>query len=144
MKVKSESEVAQSRPTLSDPMDCSLPGSSVHGIFQARVLELDAIAFSIFSTPICGKAQLLNRYIINMGSPRDSEGKESFCNAGDLGLIPRLGRPHPPPTQKRKWQPTPVFLPGKSHGQRSLAGYSAWGHKELATTERLTHTLSYF
>ena len=46
MKVKSESEVAQSCPTLSDPMDCSLPGSSVHGIFQARVLEWDAIAFS--------------------------------------------------------------------------------------------------
>ena len=46
MKVKSESEVAQSCPTLSDPMDCSLPGSSTHGIFQARVLEWDAIAFS--------------------------------------------------------------------------------------------------
>ena len=46
MKVKSESEVAQSCPTLSDPMDCSLPGSSFHGIFQARVLEWVAIAFS--------------------------------------------------------------------------------------------------
>ena len=46
MKVKSESEVAQSCPTLSDPMDCSPPGSSVHGIFQARVLESGAIAFS--------------------------------------------------------------------------------------------------
>ena len=46
MKVKSESEDAQSYPTLSDPMDCSLPGSSVHGIFQARVLEWVAIAFS--------------------------------------------------------------------------------------------------
>ena len=46
MKVKSESEVAQSCPTFSDPMDCSLPGSSVHGIFQARVLEWVAIAFS--------------------------------------------------------------------------------------------------
>ena len=45
-KVKSKSEVAQSCPTLSDPMDCSLPGSSVHGIFQARVLEWGAIAFS--------------------------------------------------------------------------------------------------
>ena len=44
MKVKSESEVAQSFPTLSDPMDCSLPGSSIHGIFQARVLEWGAIA----------------------------------------------------------------------------------------------------
>ena len=47
MKVKSESKVAQSCPTPSDPMDCSLPGSSVHGIFQARVLEWGAIAFSL-------------------------------------------------------------------------------------------------
>ena len=46
MKVKSESEVTQSCPTLSNPMDYSLPGSSVHGIFQARVLEQGAIAFS--------------------------------------------------------------------------------------------------
>ena len=46
MKGKSESEVAQLCPTLCDPMDCSLPGSSVHGIFQARVLEWGAIAFS--------------------------------------------------------------------------------------------------
>ena len=46
MKVKSESEVTQSCPTLSDPMACSLPDSSVHGIFQARVLEWSAIAFS--------------------------------------------------------------------------------------------------
>ena len=46
MKVKSESEVAQLYLTLSDPMDCSPPGSSIHGIFQARVLEWGAIAFS--------------------------------------------------------------------------------------------------
>ena len=46
MKVKSESEVTQSCPTLHDPMDCSLPGSSSHGIFQARVLEWVAITFS--------------------------------------------------------------------------------------------------
>ena len=46
MKVKSESEVAQLCLTLSDRMDCSLPGSSIHGIFQARVLEWGAIAFS--------------------------------------------------------------------------------------------------
>ena len=50
MKMKSESEVAQSCPTPSDPMDCSLPGSSAHGIFQARVLEWGAIAFSDIST----------------------------------------------------------------------------------------------
>ena len=46
MKVESESEITQLCPTLSDPMDCSLPGSSIHGIFQARVLEWGAIAFS--------------------------------------------------------------------------------------------------
>ena len=48
MKVKSESEVAQLCPTLSDPLDCSPPGSSIHGIFQARVLEWGAIAFSVY------------------------------------------------------------------------------------------------
>ena len=53
MKVKSESEVAQSCPTLSDPMDCSPPGSSVHGIFQARVLEWGAIAFSVILSTDC-------------------------------------------------------------------------------------------
>ena len=53
MKVKSESEVAQSYPTLSDPMDYRLPGASIHGIFQARVLEWGAIAFSILTVYIC-------------------------------------------------------------------------------------------
>ena len=50
VKVKSESEVAQSCPTLSDPMDCSLPGSSIHGIFQARVLEWVATANYLLNT----------------------------------------------------------------------------------------------
>ena len=40
---------------------------------------------------------------------------------------------------RKKWQPTPVFLPGESHGQRSLVGYSPWSHKESDTTERLIH-----
>ena len=53
MKVKSEREVAQSYLTLSDPMDWSLPGSSVHGIFQARVLEWSAIAFSDMKSTSC-------------------------------------------------------------------------------------------
>ena len=62
MKIKSESEVTQSFLTLRDPMDCSLPGSSIHGIFQARVLKWGAIAFSRelvreykFSAPIAPK-----------------------------------------------------------------------------------------
>ena len=55
MKMKSESEIPQSCPTLSDPMDCSLTGSSVHGIFQARVLEWVAIAFSVDCSYSCYK-----------------------------------------------------------------------------------------
>ena len=54
-------------------------------------------------------------------------------NAGDVGLIPESER-FP---WRRKWQPTPVFLPGKSPGQRSLVGYSPWGCKELDTNEQL-------
>ena len=52
--------------------------------------------------------------------PGGSDDKESAHNAEDMGLIPRLGR---------KCIPTPVFLPGEFHRQRSLAGYSTWGHK---------------
>ena len=60
MKMKSESEVSQSCPALSDPMDCNLPGSSVHGIFQARVLEWDAIAFSEYSIVYMYHSFLIN------------------------------------------------------------------------------------
>ena len=61
MKVKSESEVAQSCPTLRDPMDCSLPGSSVHGILQARVLEWVAIAFSVTDEYMAEKKKMQDR-----------------------------------------------------------------------------------
>ena len=47
-------------------------------------------------------------------------------------------------TLRRAWQPTPVFFPGQYHGQRNLAGYSSWGHKELDTTEVHTHRSSRF
>ena len=64
-------------------------------------------------------------------------GKESACHAGDTGSISGSGRC----PQRRKKQPTPVFLPAKSHRQRSLVGYSPWGHKESDMTERL-HSLT--
>ena len=74
MKVKSESEVTQSCPTLSDPMDWSLPGSSVHGTFQARVLEWGAIAFSNIIIIACsntsraitfhGKRDIVNQEVV--------------------------------------------------------------------------------
>ena len=64
MKLESESEVTQLCLTLSDPMDCSLPGSSVHGIFQARVLEWGAIAFSIaLIRQTLFSHDLLNKYV---------------------------------------------------------------------------------
>ena len=64
---KSESEVAQSCPTLCDPLDCSLPGSSVHGVFQARVLEWGAIAFSEFCHIVTGE----NLYLGSLPSATD-------------------------------------------------------------------------
>ena len=64
MKVKSESEVAQSYPTLHNPMDCSLPGSSVYGIFQARGLEWGAIAFSGLYQLIHFKPSAGNQFIL--------------------------------------------------------------------------------
>ena len=70
-KVKSEKEVTQSCPTLSDPMDCSLPGSSVHGIFQARVLEWGAIALGgkkCSTFPSNSYVYLLLRWIAFHGS----------------------------------------------------------------------------
>ena len=60
-----------------------------------------------------------------------SDGKESACNSGDPGSIPGLGRFQ----WKREWLPTPVFLPVQFHGQRSLAGYSPWDHKESDRNE---------
>ena len=67
MKVKSESEVAQSCRTLSDLMDCSLRGSSVHGIFQARVLEWSAIAFSTYNVLI-GNSEVGELFLAQRGS----------------------------------------------------------------------------
>ena len=72
------------------------------------------------------------------GFPGDSDGKEYTHNAGDPEFDPWAGKI----PWGRKWLPTPVFLPGESHGQRSLAGYSPWGRKELDTTEGLTISVS--
>ena len=69
MQVKSESEVTQSCPTLSDPMDCSLPGSSVHGIFQARLLEWGAIAFSVSVSTIQQKESVMHIHPLPSGLP---------------------------------------------------------------------------
>ena len=80
MKLKSESEVAQSNLTLSDPMDYSLPGSSVHGIFQARVLEWGAIAFSGCDSRGRFKKKLW------VGLPWWLSGKEAACRRHGFDL----------------------------------------------------------
>ena len=81
MKVKSECEVAQLCPTLSDPMDCSLPGSSVHGIFQARVLEWGAIAFSEYEV----QGNKMNS-ISNSGTCVEERGVTLYCGEGRWDL----------------------------------------------------------
>ena len=93
MKVKRESEVIQSCSTLSDPMDCSLPGSSTHGIFQARVLEWGAIAFSkrspIVATILdragieyfqhCGKCYWAARAYNVSNAYKENQMQSSYC-----------------------------------------------------------------
>ena len=87
--------------------------------------------------PIDGIPDILSRILYPLqGFPGSSADKESACSVEDpfdpwIGKIP----------WRRAWQPTPVFLSGKIHGQRSLAGYSPWGHKESDTTEHLTLSL---
>ena len=83
----------------------------------------------------------------DLGSPGGANGKEPAyqCRRHKKHRFNPWVRKIP---WRRKWQPTPVFLPGKSHGQRSLAGYSRWGHKELDRTEAInpnthTHTLAH-
>ena len=101
----------QSCPTLCDPMDCSQPGSSVHGTLQVRTLEWVTMPSSRGSS-----------------QPRDGiqESRLSILQYWRPGFDPWIG--------KIPWQLTPVFLPG----QRSLVGYSLWGHKESYVTERLS------
>ena len=73
-----------------------------------------------------------------LGFPGGSEGEAFALNAGELGSIRGSGR-FP---WRRKWQPTPVLLPGKCHGQRSLVGYSPWNRKESHMTEQLHVSIS--
>ena len=119
MKEKSESEVAQSCPTLSDPMDCSLPGSSVHGIFQARVLEWGAIAFGVTKT---GPFSLASS---DAPTPPINHHHSSRSNlplaASSSMLVSRL---HPLPwSPLRSWRGLTILLlntmPGRSPDPRS-------------------------
>ena len=91
---------------------------------------------------VCGAEHILWHVRLH-ALPRSLSGKESICQCWRcrrLGFSPWIGKI----SWRSKWQPTPVFLPGKSHGQRNLVGYSPWSHKELDITERMsTHTQAY-
>ena len=128
------SEVAQSCLTLCHPVDCSLAGSSLHGILQARVLEWVAISFSRVSSQPRDQTRVscIVGRCFNLWATRE---------AMQDTRVQSLGCEIP---WRRQWQPTPVFLPGKFHGQRSLVDYSLWGCKELDMTEWLTLSLSIY
>ena len=126
MKVKTESEVAQSCPTRRDPRGLQAPGSCPHGIFQARVLEWGAIAFCIgrfisLCLPLSRAPQVV---LVVKNLPANAEDIKD----ASYPWVEKF-------PWRRAWQPTKVFLPGESHGQRSLGGYSPRGRKELDVTE---------
>ena len=138
---------------LCDSMNCSLPGFSVHGIFRATVLEWVAISFSkwCITCPLNIKhvsksislkgyksfPQIVGCLHMAPGSILLKHEVFLFCffnfcwNKADLKCW------------KRKWQPTPVLLPGQFHGLWSLVGYNPWGRKDSDTTEWL-HFLLFF
>jgi len=111
-------------------MDSSPPSSSVHGILQARILEWVAISFSRgFSRPRdqthVSYVSYIGRQVLyhqcHLGRSRDTVGQfEEYCHVN----------------RRRQWHPTPVLLPGKFHGQRSLVGCSPWGRWGLDVTKR--------
>ena len=130
--------VTKSCPTLCDPIDCSMASFPVLQylyltyiyIYQCGILPLKK----------CQKhGENETGYLADPGVPGGTSSKEPICQCWSykrhtcntwVGKIPR----------RRAWHPTPVFLPGESHGQRSLVGYSLWGRIESDTTEATEHT----
>ena len=113
--------VAQLCPTLWDAMDWIPPGSSVHGDSPGKKTGLDCQAFlqGIFPTQESNPGLLYCRWILNHLSHQATSIQED----------------------RSQWQPTPVFLPGESHGRRSLVGYCSEGCKESDMTEQVTHSI---
>ena len=141
-------EVAQSCPTPSDPMDCRPPGSSIHGILQARILEWVAISFfNAWKWKVEGKSL---RHVWLLATPWTVRGPWDFPGKSTgVGCHCFLQQCRWPGFNswvrkipwRREWLPTPVFLLEEFHGQRSLVGCSPWGQKESDTTEWLTLSL---
>ena len=104
--------------------------------FQSSLLSIQRKCIRVGSTNRCRQTDCAFLYSPSLACfPDSSAGKESACNARDLGSIPGSARSPP----RREWQPAPVFLPGEFHGQRSLAGTVHWV-TESWTRLRDTHT----
>ena len=130
-------KAAQSYPTLCDPTDCSPPGSSVHRILQARILEWVAILFpgDLPNPGIKPRSPLVQGDSL----PSESSAKpgQRIClQCRKPGFDPWLRKV----PWRREWLHIPVFLLGEFHGQRSLAECIPWGQRESDPTEGLTHT----
>ena len=136
IKVKSESEVAQLCPTLSDPMDCSLPGSSVHGIFQARVLEWGATAFSVRDSSQFQLGWRIPWKFISKVYPQTKTCRDLTPQGGFEASMHPLGsfKRHEPPVwpERSSWFPV-IFVPlylsklnwwrkDKPHGEHQSQG----------------------
>ena len=141
MKVKSESEVAQSCPTLLDPMDCSLPGSSVHGIFQAKVLEWGTIAFSLQYTNVSNLHVTHLKFTQCCYVKYFNKNKSKRTNTGTC----RCENPQPSsacrePVSVKLYEPQPALLVHKlrGHSHRVTAGQRSFN------TEHNPHSPSYF
>ena len=130
----------QSCPTLCDPRDGSPPGSSVPGILQARTLEWVAISFSnAWKWRVKGKSLSCVRLLAtpwtaaHQTSPSMGFSRQEYWSGVPLpspvGWRQRFNPWVGKIPERRKWQPILVFLTGKSHGERSLAGYSPWDCK---------------
>ena len=99
-----------------------------------RVIDSLCRALYIGSSSSSDSSTFLLRSLIHIGFPGGAGGKEPTCQCRRhkrYGFNPWVGKI----PWKLAWQPTPVFLPGKFHGQRSLAGYNSWGHKKSDMTE---------
>ena len=131
----------ESCPTLCEPMDCSLPGSSVHGILQARIFKWAAMPYfsgscqlsikpTSFTTP-----ELAGGFFTTSWASLVAQRLKCLPTMQET-WVQSLGQEDP---LEKEMEPIPVFLPGESHGRRSLVGYSPRGRKESDTTERLNH-----
>ena len=128
-------QVKVSHSTLCNPMEFA-----VHGILQARILELVVFPFSRGSSQPRDRTQV--SHTAGDSLPAEPQGKPKNTGVGSPSLRQRIfpiqelnwSLLH---CQRRQWHPTPVLLPGKSHGRRSLVGGSPWGREESDMTERL-------